>query len=129
MDHQRQTDEDTIRGTIVFAHGSRDPLWREPIEAVASHIQSLAPQLHVRCAYLELTLPDLPTSAAELAALGVTAITVVPLFLGVGRHAREDLPLLLASMQTNHPHIRFTLRPAIGEETQVIELMARIAIS
>ena len=129
MDHQRQTDEDTIRGTIVFAHGSRDPLWRVPIEAVARHIQSLAPQLHVRCAYLELTLPDLPTSAAELAALGVTAITVVPLFLGVGRHAREDLPLLLASMQTNHPHIRFTLRPAIGEETQVIELMARIAIS
>ena len=129
MDPQRQTDDDCVRGTIVFAHGSRDPLWRVPIEAVARHIQSLAPQLHVRCAYLELMLPDLPTSAAELAALGVTAITVVPLFLGVGRHAREDLPLLLASMKASHPHIRFTLRPAIGEETQVIELMARIAIS
>lgn len=120
---------DATRGTILLAHGSRDPLWRKPIEAVASHIQELAPALHVRCAYLELTVPDLPTSAAELAALGVTSITVVPLFLGVGKHAREDLPLRMAELKSSHPQIAFHLRPAIGEEAQVIELMARIALS
>ena len=119
----------TRRGTILFAHGSRDPLWRQPIEAVASHIQQLAPTVHVRCAYLELTLPDLPTSAAELASLGVMSITVVPMFLGVGRHARDDLPVLMAALQASHPQIAFELRPAIGEETQVIALMARIALS
>lgn len=120
---------DATRGTILFAHGSRDPLWRKPIEAVASHIQQIAPAIHVRCAYLELTVPDLPTSAAELATLGVTSITVVPLFLGVGKHAREDLPLLMAELKSNHPQIAFNLRLAIGEEAQVIELMARIALS
>lgn len=120
---------ETTRGTILFGHGSRDPLWRKPIEAVASHIQELAPAVHVRCAYLELTVPDLPTSAAELSALGVTSITVIPMFLGVGRHARDDLPLLMAALQASHPHIAFDLRPAIGEEAQMIELMARIALS
>ncbi|MDO8450674.1 MAG: CbiX/SirB N-terminal domain-containing protein [Rhodoferax sp.] len=120
---------DTARGTILFGHGSRDPLWRKPIEAVASHIQGIAPEIHVRCAYLELTVPDLPTTAAELSALGVTTITVVPMFLGVGRHARDDLPLLMAALQHSHPHIEFALRPAIGEETLMIELMARIALS
>ena len=120
---------ETTRGTILFGHGSRDPLWRKPIEAVASQIQELAPAVHVRCAYLELTVPDLPTSAAELSALGVTSITVVPMFLGVGRHARDDLPLLMAALQLNHPHIAFDLRPAIGEEAKMIELMARIALS
>ena len=120
---------DTARGTILFGHGSRDPLWRKPIEAVASHIQGIAPEIHVRCAYLELTVPDLPTTAAELSALGVTTITVVPMFLGVGRHARDDLPLLMAALQDSHPHIEFALRPAIGEESQMIELMARIALS
>jgi len=120
---------DATRGTILFAHGSRDPLWRKPIEAVASHIQQIAPAVHVRCAYLELTVPDLPTSAAELATLGVTSITVVPLFLGVGKHAREDLPLLMAELKSIHPQIAFNLRLAIGEEAQVIELMARIALS
>ena len=120
---------DTARGTILFGHGSRDPLWRKPIEAVASHIQGIAPEIYVRCAYLELTVPDLPTTAAELSALGVTTITVVPMFLGVGRHARDDLPLLMAALQDSHPHIEFALRPAIGEETLMIELMARIALS
>lgn len=120
---------ETAHGTILFAHGSRDPLWRKPIEAVASHIQGIAPAVHVRCAYLELTVPDLPTSAAELATLGVTSITVIPMFLGVGKHARDDLPLLMAALQVSHPHIAFNLRPAIGEEAQMIELMARIALS
>ena len=120
---------DTARGTILFAHGSRDPLWRQPIEAVANHIRKIAPAVHVRCAYLELTLPDLPTSAAELASLGVMSITVVPMFLGVGRHARDDLPVLMAALQASHPQVAFELRPAIGEEAQVIELMAQIALS
>ena len=120
---------DTARGTILFAHGSRDPLWRKPVEAVASHMQQIDPAVHVRCAYLELTVPDLPASAAELAMLGVASITVVPMFLGVGKHAREDLPLLMAALQASHPQVAFDLRPAIGEEAQMIELMARIALS
>ncbi len=120
---------DTTRGTILFGHGSRDPLWRQPIEAVASHIQQLAPAVHVRCAYLELTPPDLPSSATELVSLGVTSITIVPMFLGVGRHARNDLPVLLAALQVSHPQIAFDLRPAIGEEPEMIQLMARIALS
>lgn len=119
----------TQRGTILFAHGSRDPLWRKPIEAVADHIRKIAPDVLVNCAYLELSVPDLPTSAAELAARGVNAITVVPLFLGVGKHAREDLPVIMAQLKINHPHISFSLRPAMGEEPLLIELMAKIAIS
>ncbi len=120
---------DKSRATILFGHGSRDPLWRQPIEAVATHIQSIAPGFHVRCAYLELTEPDLPTTTAELAALGVTSITVIPMFLGVGRHAREDLPLIVAELKASHPHIAFDLKPAIGEDAQMIALMAQIALS
>jgi sirohydrochlorin cobaltochelatase len=120
---------DKLHGTILFAHGSRDPLWRKPIEAVAAQVQLIAPATQVRCAYLELTAPDLPTSAAELAALGVGSITVVPMFLGVGKHAREDLPVLMADLEASFPQITFKLRPSIAEESEVIAIMARIAIS
>jgi sirohydrochlorin cobaltochelatase len=118
-----------LHATILFAHGSRDPLWRKPIEAVALRITEMAPQVQVRCAYLELTAPDLTTSADELIALGVSHLTVLPLFLGVGKHAREDLPVLVAELQAKHPEVVINLRPAIGEDAQMIDLMARIALS
>ena len=117
------------QGTILVAHGSRDPLWRGPVEAVARCIRANDPAVHLRCAYLELAAPDLPTSVAELAALGVKSIKVVPLLLGVGKHAREDMSQLMAGLRTVYPQIQFTLRPAIGENDQLIELIARIAMS
>ncbi|MFZ3083782.1 sirohydrochlorin chelatase [Rhodoferax ferrireducens] len=118
-----------VRGTILLAHGSRDPLWRKPIEAVAQQMRAVAPAVQVRCAYLELSTPSLPDSATELAALGVTSITVVPVFFGLGKHTRDDLPLLMAALQASHPQLTFDLKPAIGEDAQVIELIARIALS
>ena len=56
------------RGVILFAHGSRDPLWRVPIEAVRDNVEALG--LQARCAYLELSTPDLHTAVADLATLG-----------------------------------------------------------
>ncbi|MCX7246903.1 MAG: CbiX/SirB N-terminal domain-containing protein [Burkholderiales bacterium] len=117
------------RGTILLAHGSRDPLWRQPMEAVAERIRQLAPAIQVRCAYLEITAPDLAASTADLVQRGVSFITIVPMFLGIGKHARDDLPVLLAALKASHPQVSFVLRPAIGEEAQMIELLARIALS
>jgi len=113
---------------VLFAHGSRDPLWRQPIEAVATRVRQLNPGVPVRCAYLELTEPDLPTVAAELAALGITSLSVVPLFLGVGRHARDDLPQLVQLLRVRHPTMAFSLKPSIGEDPQIIDTIAQIAL-
>jgi sirohydrochlorin cobaltochelatase len=119
----------TARGIILFAHGSRDPLWRQPVEAVAQRISQREPLVQVRCAYLELTTPDLPTATAELAAAGVRSITVVPMFLGVGRHAREDLPVLMADLRQQYPDLAFSLQAAVGEDPRLLALMAEIALS
>jgi len=117
------------RGIILFAHGSRDPQWRLPMEAVAARAAALEAGATVRCAYLELMTPDLPACAAEMVAQGVTAITIVPMFLGVGRHAREDLPLLVAELKRQHPQACFELRPSIGEDARVVDMLARIALA
>jgi sirohydrochlorin cobaltochelatase len=113
---------------ILFAHGSRDALWRRPIEAVADEVKQLSPDTQVACAYLELTQPDLPTTVAALVQTGVNAIRIVPMFLGVGRHAREDLPLLLQDLIIQHPGVTFELRNAIGEEPELTRAMAAIAL-
>jgi LysR family cys regulon transcriptional activator len=81
-----------MRGIVLLAHGSRDERWREPIEAVAARVLQDDPAAHVVCAYMELATPDLHSAAGGLIADGATAIRIVPLFLGMGKHAREDLP-------------------------------------
>lgn len=113
------------RGIILFAHGSRDERWRAPVEAVARRVAALDPSVKVACAYLDLIAPDLRTAAATLIGDGATAIRVVPLFLGMGRHVREDLPRLLDEMRALHPDVAFVLAGAVGEEPEVIELLAR----
>ncbi|MDO9032586.1 MAG: CbiX/SirB N-terminal domain-containing protein [Hydrogenophaga sp.] len=117
-----------MRGVIVFAHGSRDPLWRLPVEAVAAQIARTDPSAPVACAYLELSEPDLPTAAERLIAEGATHIRVLPLFFGMGKHAREDLPQLMIDLATQHPDVRFEQLAAAGEDPRLTALLARIAL-
>lgn len=120
---------ETATAIILFAHGSRDPQWRVPIEAVAADIQARQPGVQVRCAYLELCTPSLPDAATDLIAAGAIRIRVFPLFFGVGKHAREDLPLLIEQLRAEHPHIPVELLPTAGEYAPVTALMADIALS
>ena len=116
-------------GIILFAHGSREPQWRAPIEAVAVQISARQPDARVRCAYLEICEPSLLDAASELIAAGARQLRVFPLFLGVGKHAREDLPLLIAQVRAAHPDVRIELLPAAGEYAQMTALMAEIALA
>jgi len=122
-------DQRAQRAIILFAHGSRDPLWHRPIQAVADAIALRAPATPVACAYLELSTPDLHAACEGLIRQGVSALTIVPLFLGVGKHAREDLPALLAQMRQNWPTVDFQLQTAVGENPRLIELLADIALA
>jgi sirohydrochlorin cobaltochelatase len=142
------TDSTAPDGIILFAHGSRDPLWRAPIEAVATRIRATSGQAHVSCAYLELCEPSLPDACNKmLKALDTTInsvalstdsiransqkrlkIRIVPMFLGMGKHAREDLPQLAAQLRQDHPNVAFEITPTVGEDARVTALLADLAV-
>ena len=117
-----------MRGVIVFAHGSRDPLWRLPVESVAQQIERSDPAARVSCAYLELCEPDMATAARQMVAQGVSRVRVLPLFFGMGKHAREDLPVLMAGLQADHPGVVFEKLPAAGEDPRLTALLAQLAL-
>jgi sirohydrochlorin cobaltochelatase len=119
----------TRTAVVLFAHGSRDPQWRAPIEAVATQIRACQPETQVCCAYLELCAPSLPEAAHQLAATGARHIKVFPIFFGVGKHAREDLPLLVQQIRAAHPDVLIELLPTAGEYQQLTALMADIALA
>ncbi|MCI5071093.1 CbiX/SirB N-terminal domain-containing protein [Acidovorax sp.] len=112
---------------VLFSHGSRDPLWRAPIEAVAARIAAQHPERPVMCAYLELSEPSLAQAVDQLVQRGATAVTVVPMFLGTGKHARADLPVLVEQLRAAHPGVRLHVQPAVGEDPRITALMAEIA--
>ena len=116
------------RGVILFAHGSRDPQWRTPMEKVADMTRRLDSEVAVSCAYLELTEPDLSLASSQMIADGVQHITIVPMFLGVGKHAREDLPQLVQTLESGAPQVRFVLKRAVSEDPRLLALLAEMAM-
>ena len=107
-------------GIVLFAHGSRDPQWARPFERIAAAL-SVRKEFLVKIAYLELMRPSLDEAIADLVASGVEAIRIVPVFLGMGGHVREDLPRLVAAA---NPPVTVTIDPPIGEQAQVVEAIA-----
>ena len=51
------------------------------------------------------------------------------MFLGVGKHARDDLPVLMEDLRKAHPGIALELLPAVGEHPALLELLADIALA
>ena len=108
------------KGIILFAHGSRDAEWARPFERIASSL-SKNKDLLVKIAYLEVMRPSLDEAIADLVAGGVDAIRIVPVFLGMGGHVREDLPRLVAAA---NPPVQVSIDPPIGEQAEVVEAIA-----
>jgi sirohydrochlorin cobaltochelatase len=125
---QTASDSPGLPGLILLAHGSRDAQWRQPIEAVAQALQQTAPQLPCRCAYLEACAPDLDTAVDQLVREGATRIAVLPLFLGTGKHAREDIPRLVDALRNRYPALDIALDAPAGENPRVTALLAQLAL-
>lgn len=83
----------------------------------------------VCCAYLELCEPTLPDAADGFIAAGCRHLRIFPLFLGVGKHAREDLPILVAQIRARHPLVYVELVPTAGESSALISLLADLALA
>ncbi len=131
-------------GIILFAHGSRDPLWRKPIESVAQQLQQRQATLPVSCAYLELCEPSLPDAVQQMLnaiysiankSINTGAnpsngikIRIIPMFLGMGKHAREDLPLMAQQLRLDHPQVQFEVAATVGEDARLTALLADIAL-
>ena len=118
-----------MNGFILFAHGSSDPNWSQPIRRISERVaQTLGPR-SVSLAFLERQPPSLEEAAAELIDRGAQSITVIPMFLGIGGHLKHDLPRLIDDVRTRWTSVEFRLASPIGESEAVVDAMAGYVIS
>ena len=51
------------KALILLAHGSRDPSWAQPFEALAAALKEKHPGRRIELAFMELTEPSLDRDA------------------------------------------------------------------
>ena len=116
-------------GLILLSHGSRDPVWRRNAEQLLQSVHAAYPAAAVGNAYLDWCEPHLPEALARLLREhpALTTITIWPLLFGVGRHASEDIPALVAELARQHPQLHLRTAPAMGEDARVMQLLTAMA--
>jgi sirohydrochlorin cobaltochelatase len=114
---------------ILFAHGARAASWAAPFERLREQSQARLPDVPVALAFLELMEPRLPQKVAELAAQGITQVTVVPVFLGQGGHVLRDLPLMIEEIARDYPAVSIKVAGAVGEDPDVQRAMTDYCVA
>lgn len=118
-----------MKGIILFGHGSRTAEYIRPFERIRDAMAAQRPDAVVELGFLELTRPSLDESIECLAGRGITEISVVPIFIGPGRHVLKDLPQLAANAMDRHPRLEISLASPVGEAQEVIDAMAKFALN
>lgn len=115
---------------VLVAHGSPDPDWRQPIDALVQQLREREPGRAVVVAYLGFLEPTLAQAVEQLAAQGQRRLLVLAAFLSPGgRHVKEDVPRLVAEQAAAHPELQLELRPgALGAEPEVVRALADAAM-
>lgn len=121
-------DSDIVKALLLLAHGSRDPLWPKAVEAVAQNVQASMAAGTVLCAYIEHTQPNFADAVASMFAAGHRRIEVLPVFIGAGRHVREDVQSLVQQALAQHPGLVLAVRPFLGDDPRFTDLVARMAL-
>lgn len=110
---------------IIIAHGSRRQQSNDEVRQLALQIEQRAHErfTSVRCAYLELADPDIPTAIEQAIATGGSELHLVPYFLSAGRHVAHDIPEIVEQKRQQHPDINIHLDDHLGSAPGMAQLV------
>lgn len=108
---------------LLFSHGSPDPEWARPLEALQARLAERLAPMPVRLAFLPPAGPEFMNVVESLVTSGTRSLTVAPVFLARGGHVKKDLPELAAAAEARWP-LAITLLPTLGESDLVLNAMA-----
>jgi sirohydrochlorin cobaltochelatase len=113
---------------ILFAHGTRDPEWANPMRRVQAVLRQRVAGMSVELAFLEFMAPTLTDCATALVAGGARKVVVMPMFIARGGHLKNEVPVMLEALRSTYPEVEFVLGGAIGENEIVVQAMADAAL-
>jgi len=107
-----------MKGVLVIGHGSRakgtDDALKEIVEIAAGKTTGVC----VEYAFMQLSERTIESGVAALAEKGVTEIKIVPYFLFMGVHMKDDIPEIVAECAKKYPEIKVSVAEHIGTDKQ-----------
>ena len=112
-----------MKGVLAVAHGSRAKETEASLEAVLSMVKSKLPETVIECAFMEFSDRTVEKGVFSLISRGVTEISVVPYFLFMGVHLKEDIPNMVAGCIADHPGVRLTMGDPLGVDERLADIL------
>jgi sirohydrochlorin ferrochelatase len=105
------------------AHGSRFPAANAAAGEIAAMVRAETPYEIVEVAFREMHPPAVQTAIDRCVALGAERILLIPYFLFVGSHVRDDLPVEMTRAQERYPQVEFALGNHLGVHRKLAEIV------
>jgi sirohydrochlorin ferrochelatase len=112
-----------MKGILAIAHGSRAKETEATLEAVMSIVKSKLPGYAVECAFMEFSERTVEKGVSALAEQAVSEIKIVPYFLFMGVHMKEDIPGLVKECAANYPDIKISMCAPLGFDERLADIV------
>jgi len=110
---------------LLLGHGSRAPGANANMNRVAAELRRRGQHQIVRCGFMELNEPSIPVAIKGLVESGATRIIVIPYFLHLGLHIREDIPELIAAQRREHAGVAIVLGGHLGFDPALVDIVEK----
>jgi len=111
---------------VLIAHGSRNPHWRGPFEAILKELRQEYGEDRVYLSFMEMSAPTLPEVVRELVEAGERQLRIMPIFMARGNHFDHDIPEQTAELMRRHPGVTIEILPPIGSHPRFAVMMSEL---
>jgi len=110
---------------LMIGHGSRAEEANLGMFSIASRIRETEKVPIVECGFLQLCPPTIEEALDRCVDQGAERVHMIPYFLHVGIHIREDIPEVVAACRKKYPEVEILLGDQLGDDP----LLARIVLN
>ncbi len=108
---------------LLMAHGSRIPEANDAVRDIAAMVKDMTGFAIVEVSFREQHLPNIQQGIDACVARGAERIILMPYFLYMGAHVREDLPEEMAEAKQRYPQVDFVMGNHLGVHRKLAEVV------
>ena len=110
---------------LLLAHGSRRSEANEEWENIWRLFAERHADLLMVGSFIEFAEPSLEEGVRQLVRQGAEKVYIVPLFLTVGNHLRQNIPERLQVLREEYPKINLELTEHLGVDSLLIQIIEK----